>query len=347
MNERKRVLIADDHSLIRKGIRDVLEEYPDLEIVAEVGDGPGLFAALEAFRPDCLLVDITMPNFEPVKAIKQIRASNTDIKILIVSAYDDDVYVQGLLAAGVNGYHLKSQPLAELRIAIERVLAGDRWLSGQLVSKLINQKVGPASTPPLTTRQCDLLRLLHQGLDNQAIANRLGLSVKTVENNLTRLYRYINVQSRLEAVNYVIQHPEVIDASETIPSNESSINPITPPVILLVDDNARFRRELRLTIHIANPNAIIYEAENIAEAAQLFQHFSPQLVFIDMILNNESGIQCTQRLKRLSPQAHIILISAYPDREFHRLGIEAGAVAFLDKKDLDLLSLRQIIADVM
>jgi len=208
-----RVLLADDHAVVRAGIRNALEELPDLEIVGEVGDGPALFAALAQAQPDCLLIDVTMPDFEPVAAIRQVRARYPDMRILVVSAYDDDVYVQGLLGAGVDGYHLKDQPLSDLRLAVQRVLSGERWISSPLLDKLVSYTNVPASSPSLTTRQRDLLRLLQQGLDNQNIAQRLGLSVKTVENHLTRLYRQLNVQSRLEAVNYVSQHPEVLALS--------------------------------------------------------------------------------------------------------------------------------------
>ena len=208
-----RTLLSDDHDVVRAGIRNGLKEAQDIEIVGEVEDGPTLFAALKELQPDLLLIDVAMPDFKPLAAIHQIKADYPDMKILVISAYDDDVYVQGLLGAGVDGYHLKDQPLADLRLAVERVLAGEKWLSSSLVNKLISHSVEPSSTPPLTTRQRDLLRLLQEGLDNQAIARRLGLSVKTVENTLTGLYRYLNVQSRLEAVRFVIEHPEMLDSS--------------------------------------------------------------------------------------------------------------------------------------
>lgn len=112
---------------------------------------------------------------------------------------------------GVNGYHLKNQPLSDLRLAVQRVLAGEKWISSRLVDKLVSQD--KEESPRLTARQQDILRLLQQGYDNQTIAKKMSLSVKTVENHLTRLYRQLNVQSRLETVNYVMQHPEVLAVS--------------------------------------------------------------------------------------------------------------------------------------
>lgn len=345
-----RILLADDHAVVRAGIRNALKEIPDLEIISEVGDGPALFSTLAQTQLDCLLIDVTMPDFEPVTAIRQIRARYPDTKILVVSAYDDDVYVQGLLKAGVDGYHLKDQPLSDLRLAVQRVLAGERWVSSPLVDKLVSYTHAQPPSSGLTTRQRDVLRLLQQGLDNQTIAQRLGLSTKTVENHLTRLYRQLNVQSRLEAVNYCMRHPEVLALAgqpAMLPSPPSETLVQQRVTMLLVDDNARYRHQLRRMIGKVCPHATIYEAEDIGEAVHLTQRVALQLALVDVVLGEEDGIRCTRRIKALSPTSRVVLISAYPDREFHRLGLEAGAVAFLDKKDLDAATLRQIIDDTI
>ena len=342
-------MIADDHSLVRQGIRDILEDFDDLKIVGEAWDGPSLFEQLLITNPDLLLFDVTMPNFDPIASLQEIKTKYPDLKILVISAYDDDIYVKGLLAAGADGYHLKGQPIPQLKMAVDQVLSGEKWIASPLVNKFIQPPHDRKSSLTLTTRQSDLLRLLTQSLDNQNIAIKLGLSVKTVENNLTKLYRYLNVQSRLEAVNFVLQHPEVLSTSSPQADNETSginLRTKTELSILLVDDNPRFRRELRQIVNIISPTAMIYEAENISEALHLAERISPNLIFIDMILGKEDGIQCTKTLRKKNPQYRIIVISAYPDKEFHRLSIDSGAIAFLDKKDLDIASLRQIISDI-
>lgn len=353
------VLLADDHALVRAGIRNALQELPDLDIVSEVGDGPALLAALDTFRLDLLLVDLNMPDFEPLAALRQIRARYPRLCILVISAYDDDVYVQGLLSAGVNGYHLKDQPLSDLKLAVQRVLAGERWISSPLLEKLVNYTRAPAPSASLTTRQRDLLRLLQQGCDNQSIAQRLGLSVKTVENHLTRLYRQLGVQSRLEAVNLAAQRAELLGLSGSAAQADSgrrepALHPATQPAeqspaafnVLLVDDNARYRGQLRRMIARVCPQATLYEAEDVGEALQLAERLLPHLAFVDVVLGDEDGIRCVRRLKAVSPASRVVLISAYPDREFRRMGQEAGASAFLDKKDLDASVLRHIIDDV-
>ncbi len=356
-------LLADDHDIVRAGIRNGLKEISNLEIVREVGDGPALFAALEEVRPNLLLIDVTMPDFEPLSAIRQIRARYPQMKILVISAYDDDVYVQGFLGAGVDGYHLKSQPLSDLRMAVQRVLAGEKWVSSPLIGKLISYADGTSGPSSLTKRRREILQLLQEGLDNQSIAQRLDLSVKTVENHLTLLYRQLGVQSRLEAVSYAAQHPEILDHSRQEAAHVSASSATSkmkfsyespsntdhtwhePITMLLVDDNVRYSRRLRWMIDKVCPQGKIYEAQNTEEAIALTEQVAPQLVFIDVVLGEENGIRCTRRIKARSPASRIVLISAFPDREFHRLGLEAGAVAFLDKKDVDSSTLRQIIED--
>ncbi|NPV87324.1 MAG: response regulator [Anaerolineae bacterium] len=344
-----RILIADDHSLVRQGIRDILEQYEDMLIVGEAWDGPSLFAQLAETAPSLLLLDVTMPAFEPVSSLGKIKAAYPNLKILVISAYDDDFYVKGLLSAGADGYHLKGQPIPQLKMAVDQVLSGEKWIASPLVNKLLHPDERKKPPIVLTARQSSLLQLLMQSLDNRNIALKMGISVKTVENCLTKLYRLLNVQSRLEAVNFALQHPEILSAASpqaNIETEKVNFTVQSMTSILLVDDNARFRYELRQTINIVSPKTMVYEAENTCEAVHLIEHISPNLVLVDVILGKEDGIQCAKLLRKKDANLKIVVISAYPDKEFHRMSTEAGAIAFLDKKDIDIASLRQIIADV-
>ncbi|RPJ19034.1 MAG: DNA-binding response regulator, partial [Chloroflexi bacterium] len=210
-----RVLLADDHDVVRAGLRTALENLPDLEIVGEVGNGPELVEALARTDPDLLVMDVSMPDFDPIQAVRQMKAERPSLKILVVSAYNEETYVVGLLNAGADGYHMKDQPLADLQLAAQRVLNGDRWISGSLIGRLTNRRAAaPASAAPwLTRRQRELLRLIAQGTDNRNIALALDLSVKTIENHLTALYRVLGVDSRLKALNYASRHPELLASS--------------------------------------------------------------------------------------------------------------------------------------
>lgn len=341
-----RILLADDHDLVRVGIRNALHDQPDLIVVGEVGDGPALIQAIDRLQPDLLIIDVTMPQFEPITAIRRIRQHHPELRILVVSAHADDVYVHGLLREGVNGYHLKDQPLGDLRLAVERVLAGKRWVSSPLLDKLIQpQEAGSEELPKLSSRQLDILRLLAEGLDNRALAHRLGVSIKTIETHLTRLYRQLNVQSRLEAVHYAHEHPGIMSRVVQMPPEPAQ--PELQTAILVVDDSPRYRQQMERMIGRIYPQAAVYEAANTAEAVSLVQQFRPPLAFVDVVLGEESGIRCAQKLKAHSSQIRIVLMSAYPDREFHRRGLEAGASAFVDKKDMDTTALYQIIMDAV
>ncbi len=151
-----KVLLADDHALIRAGLRNALAALPNLEIVGEVGSGGELTEALASLTPDLLVMDVTMPDFEPISAVEKMKKEYPGLKILVISAYNDEAYVVGLLESGVDGYHLKDQPLTDLHLAVQRILDGDRWISGSLIDRLVHRKsppIGlnvPTFNPPAT-----------------------------------------------------------------------------------------------------------------------------------------------------------------------------------------------------
>jgi DNA-binding NarL/FixJ family response regulator len=344
-----KTIIADDHALIRAGLRDSLTNLPEIEIVGEVGNGPDLFRVLEEQPVDLLLMDVNMPQFEPVAAVYKIHAEYPRLKILAVSAYDDQAYVVGLLSAGVNGYHLKDQPLLDLQMAVRRIMDGGRWISDPLVNRLIDQHVAdPDQATRLTRRQRELLYLLSQGYSNHKIASIMEISVKTVENHLTALYRAIGVESRLEANNYASHHPELLlvpgqaDMQKRLDGYQ-----VETLGVLLVDDNSRYRTQLGKLLRKTYPTLTVYDAEDSADAVRLAEQTNPKLAFIDVVLREEDGIQCARKIKTISPSTRMILISAYPDREFHRLALNAGAIAFLDKKDIDAATVRQVVEDAL
>jgi DNA-binding NarL/FixJ family response regulator len=244
---------------------------------------------------------------------------------------------------------MKDQPLSDLQLAAQRILNGDRWISGSLVGRLTDRRPSSQhpSTPWLTRRQRDLLRLLTQGTDNRNIALSLDLSVKTVENQLTALYRVLGVDSRLKAVNYALSHPELLATSgqELFESTPVKVEPELN--VLVVDDNNRYRQQLCRLIGKIYPSSLLYEAENISEALSLGEQIRPHLALIDVVLEDDDGIQCARRLRAISPSTRMVVISAYPDREFRRQALSAGAVAFLDKKDLDTATIRQVLEDAL
>lgn len=342
-----RVLIADDHEIVRVAIRKLLVETRNPEFVAEACNGTELIEQLRQAPFDFLIVDVSMPSFDPVSEIQAIRARYAGMFILVVSAYDDDAYVQGLLNAGVHGYHLKDQPFKDLLLAIDRILEGEIWLSGSLIKKILASP--EHKTIELSSRQIDIARGLSVGLSNKDIAEHLMLSIKTVENHLTRLYRQLNVNSRLEAVKYIHDNPRLLGqrGQAVVHTTYAPVVASSAHPIIVVDDNARFRKQLGSIIGRNFPHASIYEAESWHELQRIVNQVYPAIIFLDVVLGNEDGISLTRKIKQKLPDVKVILITAYPDREFHRMGIEAGALALIDKKDLDTPTIKQIVYDVI
>ncbi len=149
-------------------------------------------------------------------------------------------------------------------------------------------------------------------------------------------------------MNYALHHPELlaISGQEVIEQDEVT-HTDSSLTVLVIDDNVRYRQQLSRLIGKIQPQALLYEAGNASEALGLGEQVQPRLALIDVVLENEDGILCARRLRALSPSTRMIIISAYPDREFRRQALSAGAVAFLDKKDIDLSSMRQVIEDAL
>lgn len=342
-----KILIADDHEIVRVAIRKLLAETHAPEIITEACNGTELIELLRHSVFDFLIVDVSMPSFDPLAEVQMIRAQYPQMFVLVVSAYDDDAYVQGLLSAGVHGYHLKDQPFKDLLLAIDRILDGEIWLSSPLIKKILSPQ--EHSNIELSSRQIDIVRGLSNGLSNKEIAEQLMLSTKTVENHLTRLYHQLNVNSRLEAVKYIHDHPRLLGQRGQAIGQIVQTPLITSPgyPILVVDDNQRFRKQLASIIGRNFPHASIYEAGDWHELITIASQICPALIFLDVVLGNENGISLTRKIKQKLPDVKVVLITAYPDREFHRMGLEVGAIALIDKKDLDTATIKQIVYDVI
>lgn len=341
-------LVADDHETARVGISQALADNRDIELIVHVRNGVELTEALKRDTFDFLIMDVSMPHFDPLSAVHLIRAEHPAMFILVVSAYDDDVYVQGLINAGVHGYHLKDQPLRDLTLAIDRILAGEKWVSGRLINKMFTDS--KRRRIELSSRQVDIARGLANGLSNKEIAEELTLSIKTIENHLTRLYRQLNVNSRLEAMAYIHDNPQLLgQRGQVMSKNNPPTMPISAPArvsIIIVDDNQRFRKELCGIVGRSLPSANIYEAGNWVELSMLANQVQPRLIFMDVVLGDEDGISLTRKVRQEGQDVKVVLMTAYPDREFHRLAIESGALAMIDKKDLDAPTIKQILYDV-
>ena len=208
---RIRLIIAEDHAVVREGTRQLLEREPDLEVVGEAADGAQAVALVEQLRPDVAIMDISMPVMTGIEATTRIKAIHPNTAILILSAYDDDQYVFALLAAGAAGYLLKDVPAAELVRAVRLVHAGEPVLHPAIARKVLARFAAPAGQAKaapaghngehsLTDREQEVLQLAACGLSNAEISARLYLSVRTVQVHLTHIFNKLGVGSRTEAV---------------------------------------------------------------------------------------------------------------------------------------------------
>lgn len=202
-----KILIADDHAVVREGTRRILEQEPDMEVVGEAGDGEEAVNLAASLKPDVAIIDIAMPKLDGIEATKRIKATWPSINILILSAYDDDQFIFSLLEAGAAGYLLKSIRSRELIDAIRAVYSGESVLHPSIARKVLNRFVSASGKPEgqepsgmLSDREMEVLKLAAKGLSNQDIAERLCLSIRTVQGHLGHIFNKLQVGSRTEAV---------------------------------------------------------------------------------------------------------------------------------------------------
>lgn len=206
-----RILIADDHGLIRAGLRALLQDEPDLEVVGEAGDGISLLSLAAALKPDIVLMDISMPGMSGIEATQQLRVICPATRVLALTVHEDEGMLRKMIRAGAHGYIIKRAVESDLLQAIQVVSQGYIYVHPSLTGALV-QDLSPHKSPTessqevLTARETDVLLLLARGYTNQQIAKELNLSARTIEGYRANLVNKLGMKSRVELMNYVEQH---------------------------------------------------------------------------------------------------------------------------------------------
>ncbi|HEX6384742.1 MAG TPA: response regulator transcription factor [Anaerolineae bacterium] len=204
MKDRIRVLLADDHAVVRAGIRQFLEHAPDMQVVAEADDGQEARTLIQAHEPDVAVLDIQMPKASGIEVTRWVRANHPHVGVLVLTAYDDDPYVMAVLQAGANGYVLKTASPVEIVQAVRDVHEGKSALDPAITHKLMTYIAGHSMPSPeyepLSERELEVLALAGKGYTNKAIGVQLGISDRTVQGHLAKVYSKLQAGSRTEAV---------------------------------------------------------------------------------------------------------------------------------------------------
>jgi len=201
-----RVLLADDHALVRAGMRALLAELPGIEVVAETGDGREALRLVRERKPDIALLDISMPELNGLEVVGRIARDHPNTRAIILSMHGDDESVRRALVAGAAGYLLKNSDRRELELALRAVARGDTWLSPSLTKRVVATYMQGASPDAvLTPRQREVLQLVAEGHSNKEIASRLNVALKTVETHRTELMDRLGIHGVASLVRYAIQ----------------------------------------------------------------------------------------------------------------------------------------------
>ncbi len=210
MSDIIRVMITDDHAMIREGIKQLLEFDGNIQIIEEASNGVECLAKLETVHPDVLLLDINMPEKNGIQVLKELKEKNSDIKVLILTVHNEVEYLLNAVDIGVDGYIMKDSESSELKKAIQLIMNGENYIQPSLIptlnSRLVNRDFDKDKIDSLTKRELEVLIQIANGMANKEIALNLDISERTVKNHIFNIFKKINVSDRTQAAVFAIKN---------------------------------------------------------------------------------------------------------------------------------------------
>ena len=205
-----KIMIADDHSMIREGLKNLLELDGDIQVIAEAVDGEDCLEKLQLVKPDVLLLDINMPKKNGLEVLKSLKSRRSKLKVLVLTVHNETEYLMKAVDIGVNGYVLKDSESAELKKAIFTVADGETYIQPRLIpalnAKMIETNKDAEKIKSLTKRELDVLKLLAVGMFNKEVGKRLEISERTVKNHVSNIFKKLGVTDRTQAAVFAIRN---------------------------------------------------------------------------------------------------------------------------------------------
>lgn len=205
-----KIMIADDHSMIREGLKNLLELDGDIKVIAEAVDGEDCLSRLQEVKPDVLLLDINMPKMNGLEVLRKLKSCRLNLKVLVLTVHNEIEYLLKAVEIGINGYILKDSESAELKKAIFTIVQGETYIQPSLIpalnSKMIEKSADEVRIDALTRRESEVLKLLAVGMYNKEVAERLDISERTVKNHVSNIFKKLGVTDRTQAAVFAIRN---------------------------------------------------------------------------------------------------------------------------------------------
>ena len=204
------IMITDDHSMIREGLKSLLELDDDIKVIAEAVDGRDCLDKLDVYKPDVLLLDINMPNMNGLEVLKELKARKSKVKVLVLTVHNETEYLMKAVDIGINGYVLKDSESAELKKAIRAIMDGETYIQPSLIpalnAKRLERNEDEEKIDSLTRRELEVLTLLAIGMYNKEVAEKLEISERTVKNHVSNIFKKLEVTDRTQAAVFAIRN---------------------------------------------------------------------------------------------------------------------------------------------